>query len=85
MKSIWTVTYDNIEIKVENTWFGGESLFVDGKLQHKTHGIFSSNLRGQLISKTGEIIKIKVALGGFFKVVCSLFIDDQKIEMTEIK
>jgi hypothetical protein len=85
MKSIWTTTYDSKEIKVENRWFGGERLFVDEQLQHHTYGIFSSKLNGHLFSKTGEKLKIKVILGGFFKVGCTLFINDEKIEMAQIE
>ena len=34
MKSIWTTNYENNEIKVENTWFNGERLYVNGNVHH---------------------------------------------------
>lgn len=40
MKSIWTANYENNEVKVENTWFNGERLYVNGNLQDEKVGVF---------------------------------------------
>ena len=42
MKSIWIASYENNEVKVENTWFNGERLYVNGILQDERFGFFSS-------------------------------------------
>lgn len=85
MKSIWTVNYENNEIKVENTWFRGERLFVNGNLQDDRFSLTSANLTGHVINSKNEKETIKVNLGGFFKITCRLFINDKKIEMTQEK
>jgi hypothetical protein len=33
MKSEWILKYDDNEIKVTNSWFSGEKLFVNNELQ----------------------------------------------------
>ncbi len=85
MKSIWTTNYENNEIKIENTWFNGERLFVNGKLQDEKFGFFSSDLTGHIINSKNEKEIIKVNLGGFMKIECRLFINDNKIKATQIK
>lgn len=85
MKSIWTTNYENNEIKVENTWFNGEYLYVNDILQDKTFGAFSTKLTGHLINQKNERENIKVNLGGFFKVNCQLFINDKKVEAKKVK
>ena len=55
MKSIWTTNYENNEIKIENTWFNGEYLYVNDILQDKTFGAFSTKLTGHLINQKNEI------------------------------
>lgn len=85
MKSIWTTNYENNEIKIENTWFNGEFLYVNDILQDKTFGTFSTKLTGHLINQKDERENIKVNLGGFFKVNCQLFINDKKVEAKKVK
>lgn len=85
MKSIWTTVYDKNKIKVENTWFSGERLFVNGVLQDEKMGFFSSDLTGHLINEKNERENIKVNLSGVFKINCRLFINDKKIEMNQEK
>lgn len=85
MKSIWTANYENNEIKIENTWFNGERLFVNGKIQDEKFGFFSSDLTGHIINSKNEKEIIKVNLGGFMKIECRLFINDNKIKATQIK
>ena len=85
MKSIWTANYEKNEIKVENTWFNGEFLYVNDILQDKTFGGFSTKLTGHLINQKNERENIKVNLGGFFKVNCQLFINDKKVEAKKVK
>jgi hypothetical protein len=85
MKSIWIANYENNEIKVENTWFNGERLYVNDILQDKTFGGFSTKLTGHLMNQKNERENIKANLGGFFKVNCQLFINDKKIEVKKVK
>lgn len=79
MKSIWTATYEGNDIKVENTWFNGERLYVNGNLQDEKFGLFSSDLTGHIVNHKNEREYIKVNIGGIFKIECKLFIDDSKI------
>ena len=85
MGSIWIANYEGNEIRIENSGFRGEKLFVNNKLQDKRLSFFSSNLTGHLISKEGKRMPIKANLGGNFTVECWLFIDDDPIEITKIK
>jgi hypothetical protein len=86
MKSIWIANYENNEIKVENTWFNGERLYVNNILQDKTFGGFSTKLTGHLINRKNERENIKVNLGArFCKVNCLLFINDKKVEVRKEK
>ncbi len=80
MKSIWIANYENNEIKIENTWFRGERLFVNGELQDEKKGVVTSTLTGKI---QDELIIVK--LGGFFKVKCKLLINDIEIETKQIK
>jgi len=79
MKTEWLIKYENSNIKVINTWFQGEKLFVNDKLQDERFGIASSDLTGHIITAKGERKNIKVHLGGFYRIECSAFIDDEKI------
>ena len=85
MKSIWTTNYENNEIKIENTWFNGERLYVNGILQDRKTSLFSSNLTGHLINGKDQRENIKVSLFGYFKINYKLFIDDNKIEVIQEK
>lgn len=81
MKNTWTANCANNEIRIENTWFNGERLFVNGNLQDEKTGIVSSDLTGHIINEQKERENIKVNLSGSFRVVCRLFINDKKIEL----
>ena len=83
MRSIWTAKYENNEIKVENSWFHGERLFVNGKLQDERFGFASSDLSGHVLTNNGKK-QIKVNLGGFFKIQCRLFVDDENLETIQV-
>ena len=84
MKSIWIANYNGVEIRIENSLLKGESLYVDGKLQDQQMNAFSASLTGKITTSEGDKL-IKVNLGGFFKVNCHLFIDNELIELKKIK
>jgi hypothetical protein len=85
MKSIWIASYENNEVKVENTWFNGERLYVNGILQDERFGFFSSNLTGHIMNSRNEKEAIKVNLGGCWRIDCRLFINDNKVEIKQMK
>ena len=85
MKSIWTAKYENNEIRIENTWFNGERLFINNVLQDEKSSLASSTLTGQLTNTKNEKEDVKVNLGGFVKIVCNLFIDHKKVAVTQEK
>lgn len=79
MKSEWIGKYENSKIRVVNTWFDGEMLFVNDELQDKKFGLTGSNLTGHVINEKGERKGMKVNLGGAFKINCTVFIDDKEL------
>ena len=85
MKSEWTGKYENSEIKVVNTWFDGEKLFVNNELQDERFGLFGSDLTGHVINDKGERKNIKVNIGGALTISCRVFIDDKKMTLKKIK
>lgn len=74
----WIANYENNEIRIENS-YKGERLFVNGKLQDEKFSLFSSDLTGHIMTNDGEKKLIKLNLGGFWKIDCRLFINDEKI------
>ena len=72
---IWEVKYGENSIRVENKW-DEEKLFVNGELQDKQMGpVGRARLWGEL--PTGE--KIKVSLGGSFRIHCLIFVNNKLI------
>ena len=59
MKSIFKAIYNNQEIRVENSWFGGEKLFVNNELQDETVNYYTpARLTGHII-ENGNKLPIK--------------------------
>jgi hypothetical protein len=85
MKSDWIAKYEGNEIRITNSWFTGEKLFVNNEIQDDRLSFIICNLTGKITSKTGEKLDIKVNLFGVFKVGCRLFIDNKKIEVKQIR
>lgn len=82
--STWIANHEGNEIRIENSWLRGEKLFVNNKLQDERLNFFSSNLTGHLMTKNGEKQLIKANLGGWFRIDCRLFVNDEKIVTTKI-
>lgn len=86
MKSEWTADYEGSKIKVTNSWFSGEKLFVNNELQdEQLNFITPSQMTGKLTTKNGEKLDIKTNLSGFFYVSCRLFINNKKVELQQTK
>jgi hypothetical protein len=76
----WNIKHKGHEIRVENGWFSGERLIVDGETQDEQKGFgFRSRLWGKIKSGDGAGEPIKVALGGWFVIGCRIFVDDRLI------
>ncbi|WP_299522115.1 hypothetical protein [uncultured Lutibacter sp.] len=84
MKSEWIGKYENSEIRVVNTWFNGEMLFVNDNLQDKKYGFTGSNLTGHITNEKGERKEIKVTLGGYFNINCIVFVDNKILTIKKI-
>lgn len=86
-KSIWTAIYQNNEIQIENSWIGGEKVFVNGKLliESKKFRIGFITLEGELLNSKNEMDAILVKLGGFFKIKCTVLINNREIQVIQIK
>lgn len=79
MKKEFETTYNGRHILVENRWFEGEKLFVDGQLQDENIGLgFKGILNGKLKGME-DVKQIKVAVGGFFTIECKIFVDNELI------
>lgn len=77
MKKVFEAIYDGHRIQVENRWFAGEKLYVDGELQDENLGLaLRGTLNGKLRNNNNELKSIKVTLGGFFSIHCKIFIDN---------
>ena len=83
--SIWIANYEENEIRIENSWFRGEKLLVNNKLQDKRLNFFVSDLTGHIISKEGKKLPIKVNMSGYFRIGCRLFIDDENVQVAKTK
>lgn len=77
----WEIAYKGHEIRVENRALSGERLVVDGETQDEQKGFaFRSRLRGKIVDGEGAGETIKVSLGGWFTVSCSIFVDEKLID-----
>lgn len=85
MKSIWIAQVDGNEIRIENSWFNGEKLYINDMLQDQQVNVFGATLSGNLHGVAGAKNPIRANLGGFFKIKCYLFIDDKPIAVTQVK
>lgn len=79
MKKTFEVMHDGHHIQVLNSWFTGEKLYVNGQLQDENLGLaLRAELNGELKSNDDRK-SIKVAMGGFFKVNCRIFVENNLI------
>ena len=86
MKSEWIAKYENTEIKITNSWFGGEKLFVNGELQdEQLNFVTPSRMTGNLTNSKGEKLNIKANVSGFFTVSCRAFVDNKKLDLQQTK
>ena len=79
MKKTFEVTYNGSHIEVVNSWFGGEKLYVNGQLQDENLGLGLRGILNGELKNTDDRKKIKVALGGTFKIKCKIFVDNELI------
>lgn len=80
MKKVFNVTYEGHHIQVVNTWFNGEMLYIDGKLQDENLGVaLRATLRGVLKDKDKITKNIKVIIGGVFTIKCKVFVNNALI------
>jgi len=76
----WDIKYKDHDIRVENGWFSGERLYVDGELQDEQVGFgFRSRLYGKIKNHEGAGEDIKVSLGGWSTINCRIFINGKLI------
>jgi hypothetical protein len=86
MKSEWIAKYEETTIKITNSWFSGEKIYINDELQdEQLNFITPSNLTGNFVNKQGEKLGVKANISGFFTVSCRLFIDNRKIELKQTK
>ena len=80
MLKIWEVNYKGHKVRVENTWFSGERLFVDNELQDEEVGYgVRTRLFGRIKDGDGAGEKIKVSIGAWLCAECRVFIDDKLV------
>ncbi|WP_373232231.1 hypothetical protein [Cohnella sp.] len=80
MLKVWEIDYKGHTIRVENRWFGGEKLYVDGELQDEQVGFdLRVRLYGRIKTGEGSNEIIKVSIGGWVTACCRIFINDALI------
>ncbi|WP_416150712.1 hypothetical protein ACM26V_07025 [Salipaludibacillus sp. HK11] len=80
MKKVFEVTYKGHHILVENRWFSGEKLYVNGRLQDENLGLsFRGTLTGVINPDNGKSMHIKVTMGGNVRINCRIFVDNELI------
>jgi hypothetical protein len=85
MKKVFEAIYDGHQIRVENRWFAGEKLYVDGELQDENIGLaFRATLTGNLRIDSHVSKHIKVAIGGYFSIHCRIFVDHELVPSYQI-
>lgn len=85
MRSVWIAQMENNEIRIENSWFNGEKLFINNILQDQQINAFGSTLQGEIVEANGSKKSVRVNLGGFFRVNCFLFVDNAVVAVQQIK
>jgi len=76
----WHIKYKEHDIEIQNSWFKGEALLVDGTLQDQRIGFaVRSQLYGKIENGQGEGETIKVSLGGWFCCNCIVFINNKEV------
>jgi hypothetical protein len=76
----WQTNYKGHQVRVENRWFSGEKLIVDGETQDEQNGFaMRSRLSGKIGNADGTAESIKVSLGGWFGISCRIFIDNKLV------
>lgn len=86
MGKVFEATYESQTIRVENSWFKGEKLYVNNELQDENLGLaLRATLNGKLKLYNDEIKSIKVSMGGSFKINCKIFVDHELIPVSIIK
>lgn len=86
MKKVFEAIYDGHRIQVENRWFAGEKLYVDGELQDENMGLaLRATLTGNLRIDSNKSKYIKVTIGGFFSIHCKIFVDHVLVPSHQIK
>ncbi len=77
---VWNLTHKGHKIRVENGWFSGERLVIDGETQDERRGFaFRSQLSGRIRAGDGAGEHIRVSIGGWFTIGCHVFVDDRLI------
>lgn len=71
----WTTNYQGNTIHIENTTLE-ERLFINGSLNDLSRGIGE---RSKLIGRLPDGRLIKANLGGFWRVHCTIFVENEKI------
>ncbi|WP_100372313.1 hypothetical protein [Bacillus sp. FJAT-45037] len=85
MKKTFQVMYEGHKIEIENSWFNGEKLYIDGQLQDQNLGLaLRASLTGVLVNDNGERKAIKVTIGGTFRIHCKVFVDHKLIFPREV-
>lgn len=76
----WNTTHKGHQIRIENGWFSGERLFIDGELQDEQIGYaLRSRLYGTIRDENAPNEAVKVSIGGWFTMGCRVFVGDKLI------
>ena len=71
----WNIDYYGNNIHIENEVLT-ERLFINGKLHDETRG---GGERAKLIGRLPDGRLVKVSLGGFWAIHCTVFVEEEMI------
>lgn len=71
----WNTNYQGNNIHIENDVLE-ERLFINGKIHDQSRGYGE---RAKLIGRLPDGRLVKANLGGFWKIHCTVFVEDEKI------
>jgi hypothetical protein len=74
----WQVDWKGHRIEVENTWFSGARLFIDGKEVAKNRDLvaLSAHLRGEIVHEDGRTSRVVAEIEAILTVKCTIAVDD---------
>ena len=84
MLRVWIAEYDGHQIRVHNTWFSGQRLFIDGECRDTDGQLFIVSgtiprLSARLLGSEGQTHVVEVFSKAIFTVKVKICVDGRQI------